>query len=212
MPAVAHARHWPRAAAGWMLRLVRRTTSSLLVALVLLVTGWALAAPASACSCVGEPLAAQLQRADAVFTGRLVSREVSGRSSSGDPALHVFAVESVWKGDVAEAQGVVSAASGASCGLELSGDGPFLVLATRSGGEGPLVADLCGGTTRTTPESEAQVADLTGSATPGDPRPGTAGTASPGGPHTGLLAAGAVTAALAIAAGSLAVRRLRAPR
>jgi hypothetical protein len=196
-----------------MLPLVRRTTSSLLAALVLLVAGWVLAAPASACSCVGEPLATQVDRADAVFTGRLLSREVSGGSSSADPALHVFAVEKVWKGEVAAEQGVVSAASGASCGLELSGDGPFLVLATRSGGGDPLSADLCGGTTRTTPQLEAEVSAMTGGASPGDPRPGAAGTALDAGlPWTAAAAGAAVVVAAAAVTGGLLRRRRRSTR
>jgi hypothetical protein len=68
-----------------------------------------------------------LSRADAVFLGRLVSREVSGGSVSSDPALHVLAVTEVYKGSAHAEQGVVSAASGGSRGLELTGEGPLAV-------------------------------------------------------------------------------------
>jgi hypothetical protein len=51
--------------------------------------------------------------------------------SSGDPALHVFTVDMVFKGDVHQQHGVLSADMGASCGLELSGHGPFIVFARR---------------------------------------------------------------------------------
>jgi hypothetical protein len=49
------------------------------------------------------------------------------------PALHVFAVDTVFKGTAHEQQGVVSPMSGATCGLELAGEGPFalgLILGT----------------------------------------------------------------------------------
>jgi hypothetical protein len=52
--------------------------------------------------------------------------------SSTDPALHVFTVDTVFKGSVQEQQRVVSAADDAGCGLEQSGTGPFVVFATRS--------------------------------------------------------------------------------
>ncbi len=177
---------------------MRRTTTCLLTGVVLLVTGWVLPAPASACSCAGEPLAGQVARADAVFTGRLLSREVGGGSSSADPALHVFAVDTVWKGSVAAEQGVVSAASGASCGLELSGDGPFLVLATRSAelDEGQLAADLCGGTAPWEPELADELQAATGSDGSAGPQPGAAGTEPAGGVRVWGLAAGAVAAGL----------------
>ena len=89
-----------------------------------------------------------MSRADAVFLGRLVSREVSGGSVSSDPALHVLAVTEVYKGSAYAEQGVVSAASGGSRGLELTGEGPLAVFATRSvdvAGD-QYRADLCGGT------------------------------------------------------------------
>jgi hypothetical protein len=88
-----------------------------------------------------------MSRADAVFLGRLVSREVSGGSVSSDPALHVLAVTEVYKGSAHAEQGVVSAASGGSRGLELTGEGPLAVFATRSvdvAGD-QYRADLCGG-------------------------------------------------------------------
>jgi lactam utilization protein B len=93
----------------------------------------AVAPAASACSCVGGTTQRFFADADAVFTGRLVSREEPATvTSSADPALHVFAVDTVYKGTVHQSQGVISPVSGATCGLELTGDGPFVVFATRS--------------------------------------------------------------------------------
>jgi hypothetical protein len=158
---------------------VRRTAAVLLLAALLSAAGAALAGPAMACSCTTAETAAHVARADAIFTGRLVSREVSGGSSSADPALHVFAVAAVWKGEAAAQQGVVSAASGASCGLELQGEGPFVVFATRSG-DG-LAADLCGGTAAWSAAIEGELSALTRRAVPQEPAPGAAGDELPGG-------------------------------
>jgi hypothetical protein len=126
------------------------------------------AAPAAACDCVGDAAAGSFARADLVFTGTLVSREVSHPHSpvlsSTDPALHVFAVDSVFKGSAAQRQGVVSADSGASCGLELSGDGPFVVFANREGAQ--YTASLCGGSAPLTAALEADLRALGPAAAP----------------------------------------------
>ncbi len=205
-----------------------------LVPLVALLLGGALmvASPASACSCAGRSTAEFLDRADAVFIGRLVSREVvrppGAIGSSADPALHVFAVETVLKGTAHAEQGVVSAESGASCGLELSGDGPFVVFATRSadlGGteptpleDGRYAASLCGGTAPATPELRSELEALASAAPgpPSDPLPGAAGIdglptqASDTVPGWLVLVLAVVVAALSTA-GLLAQRRHRAP-
>jgi hypothetical protein len=129
------------------------------------------AAPAAACDCVGDATAGSFARADLVFTGTLVSREVSHPHSpvlsSTDPTLHVFAVDSVFKGSAAQRQGVVSADSGASCGLELSGDGPFVVFANREGAQ--YTASLCGGSAPLTAALEADLRALGPAAAPSVP-------------------------------------------
>ncbi len=92
--------------------------------------------PALACSCAAPRSdAASLQSSDAVFSGELVERhepgllEGLGQQSSSVPATFVFAVETVYKGRVARSQGVESARSGASCGLELPQGRRVLVFA-----------------------------------------------------------------------------------
>jgi hypothetical protein len=170
-----------------MLDHVRRICVSLLLGCLLAVAGAVVASPASACSCVGGTTAEFFERADAVFTGSLVSREVERTGaigSSADPALHVFAVDTVYKGTVHEDQGVVSPESSAGCGLTLSGEGRVVVFATRSadGGAGAFpspagghyAAFLCGGTGPADAAVEAELAALRGpSGEP--PAPGTAG-------------------------------------
>ena len=187
---------------------MRRLAIPLLFGVLLGAAGLAGARPAAACSCAGIPSAAQaFASADAVFSGRLVSREVHHPNwpliSSSDPAVHAFAVDEVFKGVVHEEQGVVSANCGASCGLELSGAGPFVVYATES--DGGYRAGLCDGATTATPELESDLRSLAGG--PGSsaaPREGAAGTDAPGAP-TAVLAVGA----LLLLGGALLLRRRR---
>jgi hypothetical protein len=183
---------------------VRRWTTGLLAGLLLVLAGWVLAPAASACSCAGATATEHALRADAVFSGRLVEREVVGGTRDGT-ALHVFAVDTVHAGEVSARQGVVSAASGASCGLELTGDGPFLVFATRE--DGRLAAGLCSGTGPWTAEAAAEVQMLTGSA---PPRPGAAGTEFPSTPSGAVLEVAAAVLFVAAFGAGLLLRRRRA--
>jgi hypothetical protein len=114
-----------------------------------------LAPPAVACSCAPATASAQFSRADAVFVGTVVERRVpdSDPYSSTAPAVYVVDVDRVYKGRVTVAQEVVTAVSGASCGLEVpAGAGPVLFYAdlrpgtTGSLRPGQLSASLCGGT------------------------------------------------------------------
>lgn len=145
----------------------------------LLALGLASSTPCHACSCAESPtVAGSAARADVVFVGTLVdTREpvvrVPGITSSQGPVAKVFEVTEVRKGEVGARAEVLTAASGASCGLEVE-EGRTYVVVARSSVEG-LRADLCGGTrllTATTPadldsvgapsapEASALVADL----------------------------------------------------
>jgi hypothetical protein len=53
-------------------------------------------------------------------------------------------VDRVYKGQATSTQVVTTHSSGASCGLEISGPGPFLVFADQE--QSGLTANLCGGT------------------------------------------------------------------
>ena len=185
-----------------------------LVALLLGLGGAALvvvgaASPASACSCavvgVRDRATADtlLAGADAVFAGRLVDRRepvsLDGSSSSADLATLTFAVSRVFKGEVAPRQEVRTAQSGASCGLELAGEGPFLLFAQRAA-DGTLRASLCGGASE-----RVDLATWAGSP------PDAAVDGSPG-PHrpSATVAAAVALAAAGLAAAALgAVRRAR---
>ncbi len=117
---------------------------------VALVVGAALivtAGPASACSCATRTDTQAFVTAQAVFSATLVEVRTPGGDvfSSADPERFVFDVSRVYKGDVRAKQTVVTARGGASCGLEISGSGPFLVYADTQG-DGELTANLCGRT------------------------------------------------------------------
>lgn len=138
------------------------------------------AAPAAACSCVaGVSDAEQAANADAVFVGTLVDRREPAQRpvmSSSDPAVLTFEVSRVYKGTVGARQEIVTAQSGVSCGLELVGDGPFLVFGQRdSGGFGYRVdpgqysAHLCGGSRAISSGGEADLGALLAPHPPGGP-------------------------------------------
>lgn len=174
-----------------------RSVVVLAVVVAGLLTPWR-PAPAYACSCAVGTVGEHYQKADAVFTGRVVDRTVTQSElrmrSSGEPARHTFAVKTVYKGDVQPAQVVVSA--GSSCGLEASGPGPFLVFATnRAPGPpapdpGQYAAHLCGGTQAVTPAVLSQIGAVAGAGGPPRARP------SPSAPPSTSAAAAASVSAL----------------
>jgi hypothetical protein len=107
------------------------------------------ASPAHACTCARASEAEYFRSADVVFTGTLIDRqEPPWRPvmSSGDPATLTFEVSRVHRGQAQRFQQVETAMSGASCGLEIDGSGPFLVVADHVQDSSTLTASLCGGT------------------------------------------------------------------
>ncbi|HET7082642.1 MAG TPA: hypothetical protein VFJ00_02900 [Candidatus Limnocylindria bacterium] len=85
-----------------------------------------LAAPLAqvrACSCPQMDRAAALGSADVAFVGVVASIDdpsVGPMVSSGDPLRYSFAVEKAIKGELSDTVGVLSARSGASCGMEFA--------------------------------------------------------------------------------------------
>jgi hypothetical protein len=198
--------------------MVRRALGAVVVGATLATALIGGAGPAAACSCAGPRSdGASLDAADVAFVGDVVELPPppAGTYSSADPVRYVFAVDRVYKGEPRERQSVVTARFGASCGLELTGPGPFLVFADTTpdlgpdGEDGELYANLCGGTR---PVEAAPLPDLLG---PGE-RPAAGPSAVVGaddGDRAGDLAvvpivAGAVVL-VALAGGLLIVRRPR---
>jgi hypothetical protein len=85
-----------------------------------------LAAPVAqvmACSCAQMTRAEALSNADIAFVGVVVAIDdpsVGPMVSSGDPLRYSFAVEEAIKGELSGTVGVLSARSGASCGMEFA--------------------------------------------------------------------------------------------
>ncbi len=97
----------------------------------------------------------------------IVTPPGDGTFSSTDPERFVFDVDQVYKGEAFVRQTIVTAHDGASCGLEITGPGPFLVFATTTdsimsgAAEGELYSNLCHGT-RATAEGDIPSAFGTG--------------------------------------------------
>lgn len=111
-----------------------------------------LVADASACSCAPVDLERDLPRADGAFIGTLLERReppAAAVQSSGDPVTLVFRVEQVYKGDIDGRVEVVTARSGASCGL-----------GTRVGERAGLLLDREGGVWRSGLCSQVDPADF----------------------------------------------------
>jgi hypothetical protein len=91
--------------------------------------------PAAACSCAGFTDQMSFERADVVFVGEVQGVDRTGViASSSDPAVWTFSVDEVFKGDAAATQGLVTATSGASCGLELPTSETVVVFARHEPG------------------------------------------------------------------------------
>ncbi|MGH3362084.1 MAG: hypothetical protein ACRDOM_06460 [Nocardioides sp.] len=126
-------------------------------------------APAWACSCAPPPTGAEefTTSADVVIVGTITHREPPPEpvSSTLDPATYTVAVSRVMRGEAGPTTWVLSAMSGASCGLEgIELGEEYVVFADREGGE--LWANGCGGTQLATPGFVADVEAVTG---PGEP-------------------------------------------
>ena len=143
-----------------------RDLRRLLVALVLACSGVVLAQmPAHACKCVTESVKKDVKRADAVFTGVVVSSETEEAGDKGrQQTTYRIEAETLYKGDLSMARVEVTSRSN-SCGLgDLPTDRPYLWFVSESGGD--LSADLCGGTAKAGDQRVAKVERLLGAGEP----------------------------------------------
>lgn len=150
----------------------------MLIVIVMLAAGFLPlgAAPAFACSCVSDEVRIHVRNADHVVVGRLLSREDGGAGEAGGggtraPIYGARAVyytvqgEEVLKGsDVGPSFEVVSAADGATCGLERMVAGRRYVFFMQRHDVG-LTASSCGGTGPATPAFLDEVEAVTGAGT-----------------------------------------------
>lgn len=136
---------------------------SRLLALVLAISGAlvaATAAPAAAaCEHPNATLEQQTMRADAVFTGTVADRTVSGRTVTYD-----VDVDLVHKGDIGEQATVETPSGPKACGVpDLKPDQEYVWYVQADGDT--LAATKDGGTTRATPAHVRQVEQLLGPGT-----------------------------------------------
>ena len=122
----------------------------LLAALVLgLLPGVVLAPSASACSCTGSRTRSSAERADAIFTGRVLDKERERRPRPGRIDIR-FEVSKVYKGTVYQQQ-VVASPVADGCGIDPEINSSWVIFAEdRLQGTGDetvirLVAELCSG-------------------------------------------------------------------
>jgi Tissue inhibitor of metalloproteinase len=100
-----------------------------------------------ACDCADVSPDLKFRHADAVFMGKAISRKdlkAGAKLRSIDPIAWTFDVERVFKGNVAKQQSVLSAAMGASCGIQFKVGDRYQVYAKRQGST--LSTHLCSGT------------------------------------------------------------------
>lgn len=118
------------------------------------------AAPtACACSCAPLTTAEAVQRADLVV--HVTIDTVPASNTSAAEVTYTGRVVSTYKGDAGSHINVVSAASGASCGLERIEKGKDYLLYAR-GDSSRWTASLCDGTTAWSEARGAEVAKITG--------------------------------------------------
>ena len=113
------------------MRLVRASLLVALVAPALVVMG---GTQALACSCIPHPPdRAALKDANAVFSGTMSEVE-EGADIGFDRVTWTFAVDEVYKGDVAETQEVTSHTQSAACGLVFKEEKKYVVFAYMEAG------------------------------------------------------------------------------
>jgi len=169
---------------GWLGTMLRALIVGVFVLGAVGAVSVGFAPSAGACSCASPTDAEALAQADAAFTGSLVDMVADAEGavfSSSDPERFVFEVETVFKGEVTSRQTVVTPRGGESCGLEISGPGPYLVFAfddselTSGAGAGELYSHLCSGT-RALAEGDVPISftsapPASANDTPSDPGP-----------------------------------------
>jgi hypothetical protein len=129
--------------------------------------------PVHACSCAVVTPEQATRRSEVAVMGVVRSRDLSAvDGSSLNPAVYGIEVQKVFRGNPGARLEVYSAASGASCGLEVRKGRRYLLFAAPGGlfaeqgddarNDARLWAHLCNGTQRATPRVIAQVEQVTG--------------------------------------------------
>jgi len=137
--------------------------------------------PAAACSCAMREPSEAFELSDVVFVGEIEEIDRPKLSSFREQeARYIFSVETVYKGDAYERQSVATHSQGATCGMEISGPGRFLMFATTTANGGPapddgeVASSLCSGNMLIDSNSQAEgfgdgYAPLAGASPAGSP-------------------------------------------
>lgn len=163
---------------------------------------------AFACSCAQDSVAGHVERADLVVAGVVEDRDegpFKAIQSSGDPVTYTVAVDEVLKGETGPVTKVVSAADGASCGLEIEVGRSYVIFAEAGGKDGAYQANLCGGTSAARTGFVAEVEAITGPAT----APDDSILPPNGGPPVAAIALGGLLLAGAAVVAAVVLRRRR---
>ena len=142
--------------------------------MIAVVTGTLVIDPSAAvaCSCVSMTQAQMVDNANVIFAGTVTDTAGGAsfglgpggcyqRTGTGDPVKVTFAVETVYKGDIARTVTVSTAFGSASCGYVFVAGKKYTVFATTAP-NGGLATNLCSGNLEGT-------IDLSGYALPGHP-------------------------------------------
>lgn len=130
--------------------------------------------PAHACKCVSSDITQDARRADAVFTGTVISiQKPSGKAPEGETPPEgdkgsttgvttiIVEAERSWEGHVPKQVELTTAASSAACGIEnLEADKKYLFFAQSDNAK--LTIDSCGGTSLFTAALGASITRLLG--------------------------------------------------
>ncbi|MGQ0632011.1 MAG: hypothetical protein ACT4P1_13315 [Sporichthyaceae bacterium] len=140
--------------------IIRAIRTALVVVLAAGALPLVTASAAQACSCMASDEISNFERAGVVFKGSIEAATSSARQERGKPATtsgitYIFTPATTYKGETLDPQQVFTPADSAACGVELDGDGPFLVFANipdrdsaRQLGidQDTLTMNACGGT------------------------------------------------------------------
>lgn len=139
---------------------MRRLVPGFVLAFVIALTSVVLTQmPAHACKCGASDVGRDAQRADALFTGTVISIQKPG-SATGVTMILVEADRS-WKGHVPTKVELTTAASSAACGVEDLKAGKKYVFFAQSDGA-KLALNSCGGTSLLTAELGNDITKLLG--------------------------------------------------
>lgn len=149
---------------------MRRLVPGFVLAFVVALVGVVLTGiPAQACSCKASDMKQNERRADAVFSGTVISVQKPPSEANSSVIMILVEAERSWKGRVPTKVELTTSANPAACGVDnLKADKTYLFFAQSD--RAKLTIDSCGGTALFTAELGDGITRLRGEGTsPGAP-------------------------------------------